>query len=102
MELDKTIYCNKIKSVITLIYFIYVIIWVSKFNSNLPLNIENYEIYTIERKPTKQGPFSEDEIRDALSNLKENVQKLFGLTESEIQFVEGQFDHIQIQMYKEE
>ena len=43
MELDKTIYCNKIKSVITLIYFIYVIIWVSKFNSNLPLNIENYE-----------------------------------------------------------
>lgn len=71
-------------------------------NGETPVNIENYEIYTIERKPTKQGPFSEDEIRGALSNLKENVQKLFGLTESEIQFVEGQFDHIQIQMYKEE
>ena len=65
-----------------------------------PVNIENYVIHTIERKPTKQGPFSEDELRDALSNLNENVQKLFGLTESEIQFVEGQFDHIQIQMYK--
>lgn len=43
MELDKTIYCNKIKSVTTLIYFIYVIIWVSKFHSNLPINIEIYE-----------------------------------------------------------
>ena len=40
MELDKTKYYNKIKSVITLIYFIYVIIWVSKFHYNLPLNFE--------------------------------------------------------------
>ena len=37
MELDKTIYYNKIKSVITLIYFIYVIIWMSVFHVNLPL-----------------------------------------------------------------
>jgi len=66
-----------------------------------PVNIENYEIGIIKRKPSKYGPFSEGELRDALSNVKANLSKLFGLAESEIQYVESQFDHIQIQMYKE-
>jgi len=55
MELDKTIYYNKIKSVITLIYFIYVIIWVSKFHSNLPLNLTNDEIHKKGNHTIKRG-----------------------------------------------
>jgi hypothetical protein len=65
-----------------------------------PVNIENFEINIIKRKPSKYGPFSEDELRDALSNVKTNLSKLFGLTESEIEAVESNFDYIQIQMYK--
>jgi len=43
MELDKIIYHNKIKVVIITIYFIYVIIWVTVLQVNLPLNLQNYE-----------------------------------------------------------
>jgi hypothetical protein len=69
-----------------------------------PVNIDNFEIDKIKRKPTRQGPFNEDDLREGLINVKENLQMLFGLTDEENAMEEKstELDHIQIQMYKEE
>lgn len=68
-----------------------------------PKDIENYEIDIIKRKPTRQGPFSESQLREGLSNLKANLKLLFGLTdkENEIEKKSDEFNSVQIQMYRE-
>ncbi len=55
MELDKTIFYNRIKSGITLIYFIYVIIWMSVFHVHLPLYMQNSEFQEKENHVMKKG-----------------------------------------------
>jgi hypothetical protein len=68
-----------------------------------PEDIENYEIDIIKRKPTRQGPFSEAQLREGLSNVKSNLKLLFGLTdeEYEIEQKSDEFNSVQIQMYRE-
>ena len=70
----------------------------------LPVNIENHPGFpVIVRKPTRQGPFTEDELREGLSDVKQNLQMLFGLTAEEdaIERATPELDNIQIQIVKE-
>ena len=55
MELDKTIFYNKIKAVIITFYFIYVIIWVTTLQVNLPLNLEDHGIHEMGIHTMKKG-----------------------------------------------
>lgn len=69
MAVDKTKYYNKIKSFIILIYFIYVIIWVSKFHVHLPLYTGKVGIHGKINHTIKKGIslLGGSNVRDGLS-----------------------------------
>jgi hypothetical protein len=61
---------------------------------------DEHDVNEIGHMPTTQGPFDESTLRSYLSNIKENLNTLFGLTESEIACVTDDFQHIDIQIFK--
>ena len=63
------------------------------------LNHDEYYVNEIQHLPTTHGPFDEQSLKEDLSNIKPNLNKLFGLTRKELACASHTFKNVDLYIF---